>query len=1745
MSSSILLKKKISETLLKASSDIIHGGHPAYVDFGKIDGTPPSLVGTGAAVYLDQNHANSITPDTRNIIAMSPEATILVKKKAFSSLKSSNNLRFMDKTEKMLLRATKALFAFKVQQIRAYESLTKFENYLSDNHMYSMNLLSSLIKEGSLIDISKLGQTVDEYVTQKLEAWLGEDMSTSAFDTTTVFAENFSSTGSNATFDVNTGQFVTDTGNRKTITNREYLKSISSSQAKAIIENKKNEFKYQYEGVDGHSSVLYGADENLWNEVGDPYQMGGNTAQDMSYLRGDSAKNFFNDLGDLLSYGAAAEQYDAMNQDIISIIKRNAFSADNQLSTWIVDPESPENYITGPGTGVMEVAIFKQFQTQSNYESAPSSASFTLTYPYRLGTILEDDIEAAIEDALNGTLGILDEMMSGGLGSEALSGQMPPIDGASIVSSAIELGGAGDADSSLDTDYIRDRLRTFYLGKPFINPSDPVHFYIRGNRTYTDYTSVGSSYPDESSEAPFDNSYMEIDDTILKAEYLLYTGQEIDIEQYKDLRRMQDNSFGMIHVFGGYVKNTSESFNGGYWDLSVSCIDNMAWLNWSRFSIQPSLSDPKNILEDPLTPFELTVDSQGQVGSSRELLYENKQLLQTGLLSYDSGLLAGQNAAEGNLLQGQYNGLGSSKGKKVMQSPSGFIYRWKTGIITATAGFQVIDSTGERQAGQNYDQQYSVTVANDVLNNLDIPNILSILIVGQPYNIETFIEQAFASHNISDRSGTMNPSDPLTGVLDTIRKQNAYYGNFHPYRMLSVNSTSAEQMINNAGVRELANSNVKNLQDRKRSLRRKVRDLQKSDASTKANSGIPQSTLIATLESEIATIDAAISKQVRIGVSASRALTSEEQVGIQISLTGSSTNLPISGDEDENHDVTRATMLIGAQRRIEDVRLNRDRNLFIVSDQYDAADIRPFILKLNDGGWKLFDSQYINSYQKCEKASNMLNLEFFCNTQGHLEFRPPLWNRVPLTVLKAAIKAQGETNKTIIPSFITDLFQTRIEGLYLQIHTLNVKIVLAALMMGRYPDSTLIPNMNLGGASSLKFFGVEINSSADLIGQLGNLFSGQSPDPDGLRLRQTEFETSEDSFLGENLKVSTGFQEKGDILSGDTETLLGIFDPIIHEQMGIVNDLQTVAGGTNGPPAQFEPEDLNGIRDTFKRQFGRDPAKGLGISDEFTDEDLIYKTSDADKLDRALASSGNILQKLKSAISARDSFVTMLQANLAKQEELNEIENFIETGSEEDDISVSEGALSGKFTDFLEKSATTLQTASDIITGKTSEGSVYDHLIEDDTRNLLGYGSGKRFIVKDEHITRATFTETPPDFTRVDIQGNAPLVGDGLNSAMEGLYFWAGATDFDLWRQYGYTDRSIDLPFISDTEGQARPYAVLELTMQKLNINRADVTVVGNEFYQPGDTVYIPTKGLLYYVKSVSHNFSYGSSFTTTLSLIYGHPPGTYVPSPLDVIGQQLVSDFLEDPSLIYRTEESDDNYRVLKPDSTLVFPSGGASAAELLAYSDNQIRFTNMMMDLTGSLSGTKYVLVRGFVVDPDDQEAVQDVSLKMSVVRSILEYPSQVSQSNPFSGGDDLLEGALSIATSIGSAFGGGSAPTTKSLMPMTLPNNMPVTPINPTKIIEQISYMKREDDTNPLGEIKCMDRKLIATFMADLGGEVDETKASGIFPKGGPSQGSWLDFRDEISGFNFGSSYKVNVIEVGIIDIPNSILTETYEG
>ena len=46
-------------------------------------------------------------------------------------------------------------------------------------------------------------------------------------------------------------------------------------------------------------------------------------------------------------------------------------------------------------------------------------------------------------------------------------------------------------------------------------------------------------------------------------------------------------------------------------------------------------------------------------------------------------------------------------------------------------------------------------------------------------------------------------------------------------------------------------------------------------------------------------------------------------------------------------------MMVGAQEELKMLSLI-DRNLFIVSDQYDSTELKPFILNLNKSGWRYF-----------------------------------------------------------------------------------------------------------------------------------------------------------------------------------------------------------------------------------------------------------------------------------------------------------------------------------------------------------------------------------------------------------------------------------------------------------------------------------------------------------------------------------------------------------------------------------------------------------------------------------------------------------------------------------------------------------------------------------------------------------------------------------------------------------------------
>lgn len=1524
----------------EAMRGIISGDNPAFVHTGgspslssSSQGQKQSLNSGGYKVTIGGGNSKLFEPETRSIVSMAPEATILIRKREFSSLKESNEIQWMDATEKMLLRSTKALFAGKVEQIRLYESLTKFENFFSKYQEYSLNLLSQVI-----------------------------------------------------------------------------------SDLEAIVEEKENQ------------------------------------------AAANSSGNFFGDLLTAAFTTPEAARYQQTHSELIDLIRRNAFAQDNLVTTWIVDPSNIDNYGVGPGTGTIELNMFSQFSTNCDLKSAPSSASISIEDPYRIMYVSDEDIEMAIEEAMDGTSGIFSRL------SDGMYSKYEPNKNKYVGVLRGVVNGLGKA--SINVGHIRERMRTFYLGKPIINPADSVNFYIRGNRTLEDYSKLDNKTMPVSS---IDTSSLELDENILKAEKELYTKGGLSFESYKKIRTESDASFGKIHVFGGLVATTAEDYSNGAWGLKISCYDNMEWLRWSRFCKQPALANKKGILEDPLTPFEYKRNEDGSINytEGQDLLSENKKLLASGLLSYDNGILSGQNASEENLMQGQFTGDGSLFGTRVIQHPNGFVYRWKTGILTATAGFQATDPTGDGVRQEKINQEhYGLTIAEQIFTNLDIANILSILVVGEPYNVSTFIENSLQAHTITKKSITgLNAQDPIAGVLDAVRNQNNFYGNFRPYRMITMNQESIQKSLQSQQIRIETNSIIEKLQNKRKGINRRIAELKK-------NKQTKNSILIRSLETESKSVEAAIKKQVAIGMDA---IVDDEasKISLSLNLFG---DIGISGGGmSSDQAFNKAIMLVGAQRRIEDVKLNRDRNLFIVSDQYDTTDLKPFLLNLNKSGWKLFEAGYTSAMDQMTAAVQSLNMEFFCNTNGHLEFRPPQWNKVPYTVLQDAIASGKQKGTPIIPGFITSMFQSRIDDLYIEIHTLNIKIALIALLMGRYPDKFLIPNippLNTG-ADSLDFFGIDVDRKVLSLENTSATF--------------TPFGSvdSEGNLTGNGLSLRASSRENdGDILFGNTNIMLGDLDFIFQEANGVTINFDDGKAAFGVRPARqaghSTVENLNNIRNSFMAQFGRDPAAGLGIDkrEGFKAEDFSF--TEADKQGISIDNNG-LLKKLKKAISERDKSVRVLQSNLNKKEELSKIEEIFTR-----DTNIERTGPLASAIGTLEKVAEGFGNAIDAIKGDSLGGSIYDHLIDDNRRNLLGPGSGSRFIIEDYNISQMSFTETPPECTRIDVTGSAPLgLAQKLNNATDSLYFWAGAADFDLWRQYGYKAKVESVPFISDSESQARPYAILKLQLAKANINRGSVTVVGNEYYQPGDTVYIPSKGMLYYVESVSHSFSQGSSFTTNLGLTYGHPPGSYLPSPLDVIGQQVSKNIMEQSIMTYRSSTGDDSYRPLSPDCTLVMPDPKESLEDVLSNSDNEVRFTNMMIDIMGTMMSNSYLLIRAFVKESKDSGAVSAAEKNLSRVRELFENPGRIR-----------------------------------------LPNNIPVTPVSRSKIMEQVVYLDRRKESGSIGTLRCFDRRQTGLFK-DGSSVISKKDAAGILPIGGPSQKGWLDLQ-----VVFGNDREI--IEVGILNI-----------
>jgi hypothetical protein len=195
---------------------------------------------------------------------------------------------------------------------------------------------------------------------------------------------------------------------------------------------------------------------------------------------------------------------------------------------------------------------------------------------------------------------------------------------------------------------------------------------------------------------------------------------------------------------------------------------------------------------------------------------------------------------------------------------------------------------------------------------------------------------------------------------------------------------------------------------------------------------------------------------------------------------------------------------------------------------------------------------------------------------------------------------------------------------------------------------------------------------------------------------------------------------------------------------------------------------------------------------------------------------------------------------------------------------------------------------------KTQIPSVLSHMIEYEEDDDLGPGSGKRFVVRGGQYNNLTISEEEPPYTMVTVNG---LFGEGFTEPPGSMNLGNGgnavstafAVDYDMWYMYGFkVSQAIQAPFFSDPDSQCAPYAVSNLVKNRKNIFQGSLSIKAyNEYYQPGDVIYLEDRDTLFYVQQVQHDFT-EKSLKSTLTLKYGHSPGEYIPNMLDIIGKVI-----------------------------------------------------------------------------------------------------------------------------------------------------------------------------------------------------------------------------------------------------------------
>jgi len=1455
-------------------SAVVNGQNQQYGSLGDF----ASMIDKSAQRrYVEEGYLRKdpYTTDVKQleILMQEPSATVLVKKRMFSSIGENYRPDFMDKDEKLYYKAMKILFQNKCRQIAALEKLSKIQKITSAVGNISEQLLPIII---SLTDDAGSG-----FSTGGPDLFGGINNNGEISNFTKVVDRIRRIYAFNSTNDTTT--WITDSTN---------LYQSQFGQGTGVIEitnftnlrttntlSIKNPGSFSLSIVDPYESMVI-SDYDIEKALSDATNSFYN--HKLTQFGIESAEQVINDLQTRMSQLRSGRGASPITFNISpdTVLGKRVIAIVDKLGIEIPFDYNPG--FVGIGSGVTVADEYKQGGAVLGFDGLSVNPNNVYGPDRNIIKLIPDS-----------ELKVFQQLVAAIFNKLTLD-----------VNSRNSF-----QTTNKNTNYARRKLRFNFSGKMIIQPMDSVHIYINSKSRYDNkllsglksmFTGVGilqninHTLTDVKNAA--DTLFNPSGNIGFQAEKSAYVGPDFPNYLWALIRNQFVTEHEGTHVFAGLVETAQDSWSDGKFTVDIRGTDNSGYLNMGKVNFKPGVDVFNGSLYDPLTPFKSRFDkiNSNATDDLPELLDENKVLLGTSedksspLVKFKLGPNAGQKVTQENYVQDSSIDSNTNFITRSFYAPDGLVYKWKEGIGVLVQFGNSLDLNNPNRVG-------IPTITNQPFAGQDIMNVIALLVTGKPYNFANYWKSVsnFDGFNKDPQSGQDSAYSYYAALQNNLTKNNVVWGNFIPFKNLVMDESAFAKTLQAQFRSTQLNNDLNNKLQKLSDLNKSVLLFGAANVFVQNNSNqfsaeyTKAQALKDQLEGQIQGIILNIQKEDQ-SFSALQNIGGDVSIDFNSFLDSSKASKQAS-DPSIRRQLRRQTNYL-TRRMSYNVRANDDKNLFIVDDYYDKDyDILAYEQSLADG-IKLYNNEFTSVKEKIVASADLLDLEVFCDSQGHLRVRPSQYNRMPSSVFYRMMYLKKAYGVQVFPEFLNDLFFDQLNSLKQRIEILEDQIRLDCAVLGINDDNTaqqfiLGNNYSENSGSSFGFLSAENSGSIVDTQQLIN----QARIGENLGEDTTTFNSLE-SQAGSSKDIFTNSQKYTTIVTAITKNKLdqagyGIYDMPAFSSNTRVDDLITRIQTKSGQ--------------RIPRSYFLTQAQNL-VNNDVT-------LSPLDSID--IFKVGN---DLSDKIRERQKVISLF---------FKSIKNASEFKSLDDDSN---------------------NTASELLNAGTFNNSnipeVFEHMIEDESYDDYGIGSGSRYVIKRAQIKSVSIGENPPPFTLVEVKGVLnPLapnsLPNGLNSFPTGGngLVTAAAVDYDMWRNYGFRQEApINVPFLSDPNSQCAPYASMILGRARKNILQGTMTIAGNEFMQAGEVIYYEDRGLLFYVTDVSHNFTNGKDFSTTLTLAYGHTPGEYIPVPLDIVGKIIYNNKDNSSFVVQRQSNSsnDSNIGIIQrdgknPDANIVFDSG------------------------------------------------------------------------------------------------------------------------------------------------------------------------------------------------------------------------------